>query len=221
MADVLIVDDEISIRETLAEFLLDSGYSVEVAESVPGAIALLDDRSFDVVVSDIIMPKMSGVELLAIVREKSPATKVILITGEPTFETAAKAVRQGAFDYLAKPVTEHAILKTVAAAIRVKALEEENREYKKNLEVLLQEKARKLREEKMQLEQQLFKSPKMEAVGQLVGDVAHDFNNLLTGIIDYCEILLGKLRREDTLSSDVIELQRTAICLLRVDGKKE
>ncbi|MDD4903283.1 MAG: response regulator [Candidatus Bipolaricaulis sp.] len=141
MANVLIVDDEKSIRTTLAEFVKEDGHSVRTAENAPDALALLAEASADVVVTDIVLPRMDGMALLRKIHEESPETQVVVITGEPTVDTAAEAVRQGAFDYLAKPITGADIRAVVASAVRVKRmaddrrrLEEENLRYRLHLE---------------------------------------------------------------------------------------
>jgi len=101
MAKVLIVDDERSIRATLAEFVREDGHEVRTAETAMEALQLIQADPPDVVVTDVILPRMSGVELLGRIHERFPDVQVIMITGEPTVETAAEAVRRGAFDYLA------------------------------------------------------------------------------------------------------------------------
>jgi putative nucleotidyltransferase with HDIG domain len=137
MATVLIVDDEPVIRETSRQFLVKQGHDVRVAADVPAALIELADRAIDVVVSDIVMPGADGVELLRLVRERTPHAKVILITGEPSVETATEAVRAGAFDYLAKPVTRGDLVTVVQRAVDFKLLEDENRAYRASLEGLV------------------------------------------------------------------------------------
>lgn len=127
MARVLVVDDERSLRRTFALFLRADGHTVDTAEDVDEAVAALELAVYDVIVSDIILPRRSGVSLLELVAERWPATKVVLVTGEPTVETAASAVRSGAYDYVAKPVSSATIRRIVSAAAGVKALEDDNR----------------------------------------------------------------------------------------------
>ncbi|NVB39757.1 response regulator [Pseudenhygromyxa sp. WMMC2535] len=127
MARVLVVDDERSLRRTFALFLRDDGHEVETAEDVDQALTTLETDDFDVVVSDIILPRRSGVSLLEAIAERWPNIKVILVTGEPTVETAASAVRSGAYDYISKPVSSTKIRKVVASAARVKSLQDDNR----------------------------------------------------------------------------------------------
>jgi PAS domain S-box-containing protein len=153
MPRVLVVDDEPSIRETLAEFLADAGYAVASAETVADARRLLAEEPYDVVVTDIILPHASGIQLLRELHATAPHIKVILITGEPTFATAADAVREGAFDYLPKPVTHAAITRVVGAAARVKAVEDENRLYRERLEALVAERTDQIRKYSARLRQ--------------------------------------------------------------------
>lgn len=141
MARVLVVDDEIGLRISMSALLRNDGHEVFVAQDVASAFVVLEQGPIDVVVSDIIMPGESGVEFLARLHAKEPSIAVILFTGEPCVETASEAVRSGAFDYLAKPVSKAALLAVVARAARAKAqhdlnarLMAENEAYRASLE---------------------------------------------------------------------------------------
>jgi len=170
---VLLVDDEFGIRETLSMFLERDGHQVSTAVDAPDAIRILASDSFDVVVSDIVLPQISGVELLEKIRLAAPDTKVILITGEPTVNTAAQAVRMGAFDYLSKPISREDISKAVKSAIRMKKIEDENRAYKAMLEGEVVEKNRQL------FQQERRYSTILDAVPDLIFSIRFD------GIINY------------------------------------
>jgi len=113
MSDVLIVEDEDVLRLTFARFLEADGHHVATAASYDEAVAQMESTVFDIVVTDIILGGNTGVDLLRHVREINPRAKVIIITGEPSVETASEAVRLGAFDYLAKPVTGDALKRVV------------------------------------------------------------------------------------------------------------
>jgi PAS domain S-box-containing protein/putative nucleotidyltransferase with HDIG domain len=128
MARVLIVDDEQSIRTSLGTFAEQDGHEVSLASVVAEALDLLGKESFDIVVTDIIMPPRSGIDLLTDIRQDHPDVQVIMITGEPDVSTAANAVRNGAFDYLSKPVSRDAISRVLTAAAAKKVLIDENRE---------------------------------------------------------------------------------------------
>ena len=127
---VLVVDDEKSIRTSVQVFLQDAGYEVETAEDAQSAQELLAAGDYDVVVSDIILPGASGMTLLQAIRNTSqPNVQVIMMTGDPTIESAAESVRSGASDYLTKPVCKNAILRSVANALRLKACDDERRKF--------------------------------------------------------------------------------------------
>jgi signal transduction histidine kinase len=194
MARILIVDDERSIRTTLSAFLQDEGYEVEVAEDVGRAQELLSLADYDVVVSDIILPRVTGVALLKQIRKTAPDVQVIMMTGEPTVETAVESVREGAHDYLTKPVGKSAILRTVAHALKIKKLEDENREHREHLEQLVETRTHELSGAVTKLkkaQQQLIQQERMNALGQMASGIAHDFNNVLMPIIGFSEMLLS------------------------------
>lgn len=151
MARVLVVDDEKSIRLTLGQFLRQEGHEVELAEDADTAMALCRSNDFDLVVTDIILPRISGVELLRWIHEAAPDIPVIMMTGEPTVETAVEAVRAGAHEYLCKPITKSAVVSAAAKAARWKALsdekkrlEAENLQYQEGLERLVEERTEAL-----------------------------------------------------------------------------
>jgi len=116
MSTVLLVDDERSIRMTFTVSLKEDGHTVIAASSAEEAWQRLQDADIDVMVSDIMMPGMHGVALLEMLAESGCDVEVILVTGYPTAETAIRAIRAGAFDYLPKPVFSSHLRKTVAAA---------------------------------------------------------------------------------------------------------
>jgi DNA-binding NtrC family response regulator len=103
-ARVLVVEDDPSVRRTLAEILADEGYAVTTAGSAEEALAHLREPPPDIVLTDVRMPGMSGVDLLTLLRERLPATDVILMTAFEDMSTAARAMREGAFDFLVKPL---------------------------------------------------------------------------------------------------------------------
>lgn len=120
---ILVVDDEESLRLTFQMFLAREGYGpVEVASTYDEALALIDQHDFDLVVSDIVMDGASGIDLLRTIKEKGVACPVVMVTGYPNINTAAEAVRLGAFDYLAKPVKKEDLLRTARMALQQYAL---------------------------------------------------------------------------------------------------
>ncbi|HCK98670.1 MAG TPA: hypothetical protein DHW42_00995 [Candidatus Marinimicrobia bacterium] len=146
MAYILIVDDEKSARVTLKAFLEEDFHAVYTAENAAEALRLMDEYDFDVILSDIVLPHTNGMKLLKEIRERSSDIQIIMITGEPTVETATEAMRSGVFDYLAKPVARESVKKIVAKAAQIKALKDENRGYREHLEDILAERTKALLE---------------------------------------------------------------------------
>jgi EAL domain-containing protein (putative c-di-GMP-specific phosphodiesterase class I) len=128
-ARVLIVDDEPELREAYAALLQHAGYAVETANGGKTAVAILDKEHFDVILTDISMPDMDGLQVLKTVRERDLDVPVVLMTGNPQVETAVQALEQGALRYLMKPIREDALCQTVADAVRLHKLAALKREY--------------------------------------------------------------------------------------------
>ncbi len=144
MSRILIVDDEKSIRITIAELLQREGFEVVAVPDATIALEILDQQSFDILITDIVMPRLNGIDLVSKVRSHDNMIQIIIMTGEPTVETATKAVQNSANDYLIKPIHKEVLLKTVYNASRIKTLNDEkvnllnqNRLYQKNLEEMV------------------------------------------------------------------------------------
>ncbi|HKC12964.1 MAG TPA: EAL domain-containing protein [Vicinamibacteria bacterium] len=125
---VLVIDDEPNLLEVFGDVLRDIGYEVETAGDARRALGLLSENSFDVVVSDITMPYMTGVELLQAVHERDPDLPVVLVTGNPTLETAIQALERGAVQYLLKPVSIGALQGAVERALHLRRMANLRRE---------------------------------------------------------------------------------------------
>lgn len=123
---ILIVDDEALMRRFLAETLERNNYEVETASSGKEALACLKKKNYDLLITDMKMPDLSGIELLRRTKESAPQTLVIIMTAYGTIETAVEAMRLGAFNYLLKPFTPDAIETLVEKAGEHLALVQEN-----------------------------------------------------------------------------------------------
>ncbi len=130
---ILVVDDEESIREFLEIMLKKEGYEVTLAEDGQKAKDLLAKKSFDMIISDLQMPNVTGIELLKHVKESYPETVFMLITAFGTTETAVEAMKMGAYDYLTKPFKIDEVRLNIQNALRSRNLEVENRVLKKEL----------------------------------------------------------------------------------------
>jgi two-component system, NtrC family, nitrogen regulation response regulator NtrX len=135
MNRILIVDDEAEIRESLEEILREEGYTVSSTASGTEAIVLLRDAPYDLLLLDIWLPDRDGLDVLADLRslETDDKPEVIVISGHATIETAVKATKLGAFDFLEKPLLLERTLIVVKNALEAKRLRNENLEYKRQL----------------------------------------------------------------------------------------
>lgn len=142
-AKILIIDDEEGIRYTFRTFLTDAGYEVLSAESYTRAAEVIEKTVPSIIFSDIILGEETGLDLLRLVGEKKLECPVIMITGQPSIDSAAEAVRLGAFDYLLKPIRKETLLQFTRTALKHKLLldekrriREENDRYRENLEAI-------------------------------------------------------------------------------------
>jgi two-component system nitrogen regulation response regulator NtrX len=133
MHNILIVDDEVGIRESLKGVLEDEGYKPAVAHSGEACLEILQKRPFDVVLLDIWLPGIDGLETLAKIKESEDGPEVVMISGHGTIETAVRATKLGAFDFLEKPLSLDRTLIVVKNALETRKLRNENRDLKRNL----------------------------------------------------------------------------------------
>jgi len=136
---VLLVDDEASIRKSLALILTKAGYDVVTVADLASAFRQCENGPWAVVLTDLVLPDGSGIDLLRCVRDRGSEVPVIAITGEPNVETAVEAVRLGAYDYVCKPIRRETLLSVVERAVEKRQLIYDNRLYRENLERLVQE----------------------------------------------------------------------------------
>jgi nitrogen regulation protein NR(I) len=126
VARVLVVDDEVNLRKVLAAMLRKEGYEVSVAADGEQALADLEKHGADVVVTDLVMPKVGGMEILKTVNQSQPDVPVIIITAHGTVDSAVEAIKLGAFDYITKPFEQAEIQAVVAKAARTHAANQQN-----------------------------------------------------------------------------------------------
>ncbi len=130
---ILVVDDELLIRETLAEYLTGQNFDVQVCASGEEALTLAADRRFDVVLCDVQLPGMDGLELLGKLLRVSPETFVIMMTAYATVENAVEAFQRGAHDYLMKPLLLDEVRNKILRAIQYRELHRENQDLRREL----------------------------------------------------------------------------------------
>ncbi|HMT95555.1 MAG TPA: sigma-54 dependent transcriptional regulator [Ferruginibacter sp.] len=122
MTHILIIDDEKAIRKTLSEILSFEGYKIDEAADGEEGLAKFTEKTYDVVLCDIKMPKVDGIEFLEQAKAINPDTSIIMISGHGNIETAVEAVKKGAFDYISKPPDLNRLLITIRNATEKKEL---------------------------------------------------------------------------------------------------
>lgn len=169
LSNILLVDDEDTIRLSLRKALSHENVAIHEARSGGEALQLLSRTSFDLVLTDIRMEDLSGLDLLASIRDRFPDTVVILLTGYASVESAVQALRNGAYDYLIKPVS----IDAVRASIREGLAKRMETRHRQEVLALLRESILELSEERtpnLQSEDQT--EPRWLRVGNLVVDIA-------------------------------------------------
>ncbi len=130
---ILVVDDEQVIREILADFLSMEGFIVRTAEDGSKALVELSRHHYDLVLSDLKMPKMGGIELLGAIQKHTPGVVTVIMTGFGTVETAIEAMKRGAYDYILKPFKVEEVVHTIRRGLEKQKLQAENMRLKEAL----------------------------------------------------------------------------------------
>jgi len=164
---ILVVDDEEIVRDSLASWLQEDGYRVDTAPDGPTALAKLAQQPYNILLVDLKMPRMDGLQVLAQAKNLQPDAPVIIMTAYATVDTAVQAMKQGAYDYLVKPFEPEELSLLVGKLTDAQALRREN--------VLL----RKALKRQFEFKDMVSKSPKMEAVFQLARTAAKSSSTVL------------------------------------------
>jgi DNA-binding NtrC family response regulator len=114
---ILVIDDESIVRTSCNRALSPEGYEVKLSQNGADALKMLEEESFDLVLTDLKMPDIDGIEVLKMIKERWPQTEVIVVTGYQTVDTAVKSIKLGAFDYIEKPFTPDSLIAAVNNAI--------------------------------------------------------------------------------------------------------
>ena len=117
---ILVIDDEDIVRLSCSRTLVPEGYELKMAKNGEEGLRMIEEDSFDLVLTDLKMPNMDGIEVLANIKKKWPAIDVVIVTGYQTVETAVRAIKLGAFDYIEKPFTPDALIAIVSNVFKAR-----------------------------------------------------------------------------------------------------
>jgi two-component system sensor histidine kinase/response regulator len=179
---ILVTDDEMNTLKTLSANLEDMGYRVATATTGREAMELIRKKGFNIVIADIKLPDISGLEILETAKELNPETAVIMITGHASLETAVDAINEGAYAYILKPVAMSELETTLNNALREQRLLSENRELVESL----QQSNKRMEEANRALEQV------SQAKSDFTARMSHELRTPLNSIIGFSEVLLSK-----------------------------
>ncbi len=197
---ILIVDDEREVLSLLEELLTDEGYNTFISTNAKESLNIFNREKIDLVLTDIMMVGMSGIELLKILKKQNEEIEVIIITGYATLDSAINSIKFGAYDYIIKPFSNlERVTTTVAKAIEKRRLKEENRKLLERLDKWNQEletqvlartsELHKAYKELRIAQLHLLRTEKLATVGELAAGVAHEIGNPLSSIYSLIEVL--------------------------------
>ena len=216
---ILLVDDEEGIRKVLGISLKDSGYEVLTAESGAEALRIFSKERPPIVLTDIKMPGMDGIELLQRIKEERPETEVIMITGHGDMELAIESLKFDATDFVTKPINDDVLGIALKRARESINLRTKLKEYTENLEELVEDKTKKLVE-----------AERLAVVGQTVAAIAHAIKNITGGLTGGAFVLEKglELKNEkylcqgwDMVKGNVAKIKGLAIDLLNYAKERE
>jgi signal transduction histidine kinase len=170
-SDILLVDDEEGLRKVLGLSLMDRGYNIHAAGDGHQALALFEQVRPAIVLTDIKMPGMDGIDLLQAIKQRDPDAEIIMITGHGDIDLAIKSLKFDATDFITKPIDDDILDIALKRAEERIALRRELRHYTENLEHLVEEKSR-----------QLVQAERMAAMGDTVAGLAHAIKNISGGL---------------------------------------
>ncbi len=203
---ILIVDDEPRMCKSLKTLLSTQSYDVQTCYSGNEALSSLAKNKYDLVLQDVYMEAMDGFQVFNNIKNQKINTPVIIMTGNTSTDTAVKALRMGACDYLKKPFESHELFSSVKKALGRKIVSRENQLVKKKLHKS-EKKYKTLKKDfdhKIQVHKVAAEKKKLALISQIAGKMAHDFNNVLAIIMGNAQ--LGLLDSKEIKTRKVLEL---------------
>jgi len=201
---ILIIDDEQGPRESI-KLVLSDDYKCFLAQNGAEGLGVLEKECIDLIILDLKMPGLSGIETLEFIRAKDPDVEVILLTGYGTLETAQKAIRLGVFDYMSKPFDIDHLREVVDHALERKFFNEVSRIEKDDLQSIIQ-----------RMRKEVENTNHLAHLGQISAGVVHQMKNPLTVILGYTQMLSKLL--EDSVEYKLSEHSKKYLSIIETEA---
>lgn len=180
---IIVVEDEEGVRATLSGILEDTGYRVIGVGTKEKAAEVIQQSPFDIIITDIRLPDVGGMEILELAKELNPDSAVIMMTGYASVETAVDAVNQGAYAYFVKPVNPDELKTTIANALRQQRLAQENKRLVESLQC----------SNKLLFEANEESKKATQAKSEFMANMSHELRTPLNVIIGFSELMLDEV----------------------------
>jgi DNA-binding response OmpR family regulator len=221
-ATILLIEDEARLRHNLQILLQSEGYCVVTAEHGVEGLQRLQEETFDLVITDLVMPKMDGFQVMEYLQEHHRDTVVVVITAYASTESAIQALRRGAYDYIAKPFDIDFLQIVIKRALEKARLQKALRHYMSELERRVAERTHELTDAKSKLEQslgdlqaaqeRLIQTARLHAMGEATTAVAHELADPLTIIVSLAQVLAKEATPEGRTKAQLEQISEAAFC---------
>ncbi len=219
-ASILLIEDEANLRHNLTVLLEGEGYRVACADDGAQGIQTVQEEPFDLVITDVVMPKVDGFQVMEYLKDRCPDAVVVAITAYVSTESAIGALRHGAYDYLAKPFDVDLMQIVIKRALEKGRMQKAFLHYMSKLEHRVEERTRNLAAAHIHLEQamrelraaqeQLTQTEQFRALGEVTAVVAHELGDSLAMIVGFAQVLAKVAPAESRMTGQLEQIGQEA-----------